>query len=244
MKTNTSLSLEEIQKFEQMADDWWNPTGQFKPLHDLTPMRMEYIVNTAKKHFVINNLKDLNVLDIGCGGGLVAEPMARLGCRVTAIDASSININIAKSHATKSNLEINYQQLLAEDLLKTGKKYQLILALEVVEHVENVEFFVQTCCQLLEVGWVLIFSTINQTIKSFFKTIIAAEYILRWLPIGTHSWSKFVKPSVICKYAASAKGQLLDLQGFSYSPLSKTWNLSSDVSSNYFIVFKSEVTEN
>jgi len=233
----TSASQDEISKFELMAEDWWNPTGKFKPLHDLTPLRLEYIVNLTKQHFKLESLKGIEALDIGCGGGLVTEPMARLGVNITGIDASGININIAKNHANKTKLEINYQQILAEDLVKSGKKFKLILALEIIEHVEDIAFFIETCVHLLEPGGLIIFSTINRTIKSYFQAIIAAEYILQWVPKGTHSWSKFVKPSEINKYASKEGGRLLDLQGLSYFPLSRSWGLTKDVSNNYFIAF-------
>lgn len=234
---NTTLSPDEIIKFEQMAKDWWNPYGKFKPLHDLTPLRLEYIIETTKKHFGFNSLENLKVLDIGCGGGLVAEPIARLNANVTGIDASIINIDIAKNHANSSDLIINYQQILAEELVTTENKYQLILALEVIEHVENIELFIKTCCQLLEPGGIIIFSTINKSIPSFFKSIVAAEYILRWLPIGTHNWSKFVKPSTIANYTESFNLELFNLQGISYSLISNTWYLTEDISNNYFISF-------
>ena len=232
----SSLSPSEIVKFEQIAKDWWNPAGKFKPLHDLNPTRIQYIIKQIEQN--LGSLQNLEILDIGCGGGLVAEPLARLGANVTAIDASALNIEIAKLHAEKSNLKINYQQILAEDLEKTGKKYQAILALEIIEHVEDVGFFIQTCCNLLEPNGLLIFSTVNKTVKSFMQTIIAAEYILKWLPIGTHSWSKFLKPSDIYQHIDLTKIKLVDLSGLEYSPFSQNWTIGQDVSNNYFITFK------
>lgn len=237
MKNNTSRLEEEIQKFEKIADQWWNPSGDFKPLHELTPTRLEYIINLTKNHFKLDSINNLKTLDIGCGGGLISEPLARLKAKVTGIDASEININIAKNHAIESNLEIDYRAILAEDLEKTQEKYDLILALEIIEHVENIEFFVETCCKLLEPNGLLIFSTINQTIKSFLESIVAAEYILRWVPKGTHQWSKFVKPSQINKYANKQNMQLIEIKGLSYSPISRNWSLTEDLSNNYFISF-------
>lgn len=234
----TSLSLTEIAKFDSMAQDWWNPTGAFKALHDLTPMRIEYIQNILKNHFKIDDFSNLTALDIGCGGGLVSEPLARLGVKVTAIDASSLNISIAQEHAHLSNLNIDYQNILAEELALTGKKFQLILALEILEHVENIEFFIKTCCSLLKKNGLLIFSTMNKTIKSYLQSIIAAEYILKWLPIGTHNWSQFVKPSTINTLMIREKAKLIDLQGIVFSPLSKNWAFSTDVSNNYFITYR------
>jgi 2-polyprenyl-6-hydroxyphenyl methylase/3-demethylubiquinone-9 3-methyltransferase len=235
--TLTTVSPDEIKKFELMSKDWWNPLGKFKPLHELTPVRLEYIINLTKRHFIIDSIESLKVLDIGCGGGLISEPMARLKADITGIDASSLNIEIAKAHAIQNNLEINYRQILAEDLVKEGNKYKLVLALEVIEHVENIELFIKTCSELIEPGGLIIFSTINQTVKSFFQAIIAAEYILNWVPIGTHSWTKFVKPSYISRHARENHLQLLEIQGLSYKILSKEWSLSQDISNNYFIAF-------
>lgn len=233
----TSLSQEEIDKFELMAEDWWNPSGKFKPLHQLTPLRLEYITNIAKKHFDVSSLENIKVLDIGCGGGLISEPMARLNTKITAIDASKVNIDIAKKHSEKLDLKINYQVSLAEDLLEDGNKFQLILALEIIEHVENIEFFIKTCFYLLDKGGVIILSTMNKTIKSYLLSIIAAEYILKWVPKGTHDWKKFVKPSEINRYAMREGGKLIDLQGMDYSVLSQKWRLTKEVSNNYFIAF-------
>lgn len=235
MNKFTTLSADEISKFEQMADDWWNPVGAFKPLHDLTPLRLEYIINIVKSHFQVDSMAQIKTLDIGCGGGIITEPMARLGAKVTGIDASKINIEIAKEHAFKSNLEIDYRAILAEDL--RDEKFQIILALEIIEHVENIEFFIETCCKLLEPKGLLIFSTINQTLKSFFQSIVAAEYILRWVPIGTHQWSKFVKPSTINKCANLHNMELIEMKGMAYNPFARKWDLTEDIGNNYFAVF-------
>ena len=234
---NTSLLQEEVDKFESIAEDWWNPNGKFKPLHQLTPLRLEYITNIAKKHFNSNSLENIKVLDVGCGGGLISEPMARLNTNITAIDASKINIDIAKKHSEKLGLKINYKTALAEDLLQENNKFQLILALEIIEHVENVEFFIKTCCNLLEEGGIVIFSTMNKTIKSYLLSIVAAEYILKWVPKGTHDWKKFVKPSEINHHVIQEGGKLIDLKGMDYSIFSQKWYLSNEVSNNYFIAF-------
>lgn len=233
----TSLSQEEIVKFEAIAEDWWNPSGKFKPLHDLTPLRIDYIKNLLNKHFKINSIDNLKILDVGCGGGLISEPLARLKAKVTAIDASPLNISIAKNHASISGLEIDYKNILVEELALKEQKFQVIIALEILEHVENVGFFIKTCCKLLEKNGIIIFSTMNKTIKSFLESIIAAEYILKWLPIGTHKWSKFIKPSTINTIMIQEKAKLIDLQGISFSPLSRTWSFSSNISNNYFIAY-------
>jgi 2-polyprenyl-6-hydroxyphenyl methylase/3-demethylubiquinone-9 3-methyltransferase len=232
MTNKSTVSEDEIKKFEAMAIEWWDPYGKFKPLHDLAPLRLEYIINSAKKHFQLPNLK---VLDIGCGGGLVSEPLARLGIDVTAIDASKVNIDIAKKHAVDMGVKVNYQNILAEDLAESGQKFQLIMALEILEHVENLELFIASCKKLLAPKGLIIFSTINRTIESFLKAIIGAEYILKWLPIGTHDWRKFLKPAEICSYAKNL--ELLDIQGVSYSMLSGIWSFSKDIKNNYFISF-------
>ena len=236
-----NISQAEITKFEQIAEQWWDPKGKFKPLHQITPLRLEYIISQAKKHFQsINNLK---ILDIGCGGGLVAEPLANLGAKVTAIDASEVSINIAKEHATKSELKINYQQISIEDLAKTKRQFQIVLALEVIEHVEDIELFIQSCCALVAHGGILILSSINQTIKSYLQSIIAAEYILRWLPIGTHQWSKFIKPSKAVSLVGQHEMDLIDMKGLSYKPFSMEWQLNDDIGNNYFLAFLKPLTD-
>ncbi|MGB4191042.1 MAG: bifunctional 2-polyprenyl-6-hydroxyphenol methylase/3-demethylubiquinol 3-O-methyltransferase UbiG [Rickettsiales bacterium] len=233
----TTLSQSELSKFELMAEDWWNPSGKFKPLHDITPLRLEYIINLSKLHFKVDSLNSIKTLDVGCGGGLVTEGLSRLGTKITGIDASAININIAKNHAKLANLNINYQQILAEDLLKTKEKFQLIIALEILEHVDNIELFIETCCKLLAPNGLLIFSTINKTFSALLQTIIGAEYILKWLPVGTHDYSKFVKPSLINKISSNQGMHVINIQGLSYNLLSNSWSLTNNIDNNYFISF-------
>lgn len=231
----STVSKAEIAKFELIAEDWWNPEGKFKPLHDLTPKRLEYIISLAKEFFKIDNFDDLKVLDIGCGGGLISEPFARLKAKVTGIDASAVNIKIANAH--KGDLDIHYQQILAEDLIKTQNKYDLILALEILEHVENIDLFINACASLLKPNGLIIFSTINRTITSYLRAIIGAEYILQWLPVGTHDWSKFLRPSEISTYAIKNNLKLYDIKGLDYSIINQEWNLSNNIKNNYFIAF-------
>lgn len=234
----STVSSEEIAKFELMAEDWWNPLGKFKPLHDLTPLRLEYIISLIKNNYHINSLGGVAILDIGCGGGVVTEPLARLKSDIMGIDASSVNIKIAKDHAKLSNLKINYQNISAEDLLKKNKKqFQVILALEIIEHVENIDLFLESCCNLLQEGGILILSTMNKTLKSFIESIIVAEYLLQWLPVGTHNWSKFIKPSQIADHIKKYNMKLVDIKGISYSILSQNWYLSDNIKNNYFISF-------
>ncbi len=231
IKNKNTVLKDEIVKFEAIADDWWNPHGKFKPLHDITPIRLEFITSRVKKYLNLP-LQKTSVLDVGCGGGLISEPLARIGCNVTGIDASDININIAKEHA--KNLDIHYMKMLVEDLVKEKQKFDLILALEVLEHIDNIEIFIRNCFNLLKPGGLLIFSTMNRTIKSFMQSILIAEYVLKWLPKGTHNWHQFLKPSEINKYAA---GRLIEACGLEYSFLNREWRLTNDISNNYFLVY-------
>ena len=199
----TTINNEEIQKFSNLADEWWDIKGKFKPLHMFNPIRIEYITEKIKHHFNIKNnksnyLKGLTILDIGCGGGLIAEPMARLGASVTGIDASYKNIKVAQLHSKNNNLKINYLNKSPEQL-KNFDKFDIILNLEIVEHVENVDLYIQSCSNLIKKEGLMFTATINRTIESYIKAIIGAEYILRWLPIGTHDWNKFIKPEELEK---------------------------------------------
>ena len=191
---STTINKEEIQKFSKLAEEWWDVNGKFKPLHMFNPIRIEYITEIIKKYFKItknkaNFLEGLNILDIGCGGGLISEPMARLGANVTGIDASEKNINIAKLHSKKSGLQINYLTASPENL-GDSEKFDIILNLEIVEHVEDVELYIKSCQKLLKENGLMFTATLNRSFASYLKAIIGAEYILRWLPIGTHDWNK------------------------------------------------------
>ena len=196
MKINT-INKKEIEKFSQIAEEWWNPNGKFKPLHRFNPIRIKYIKDNIIKDFKINHtnlpLKGLDILDIGCGGGLLSEPMARLGANVIGIDASEKNISVAKIHLKKSNLNIRYYNSSPEKF-KTKKKFDIILNMEIVEHVDDVSVFINHTSKFLKKSGIMFIATLNQTLKSYLFAIIGAEYILRWLPVGTHEWDKFVKP--------------------------------------------------
>ena len=197
MNIKNTVNKEEIDKFSKLADEWWDPSGKFAPLHKFNPIRQEYIINEISKNFDINidnpsSLKKLKILDVGCGGGLLCEPLSRLGAKVTGIDASEKNIEIAKAHARKGNINVNYICTSPE---KVNESYDVILCMEVVEHVEDLNFFYKSCSKLLNKNGLIFFATINKTIKSYLLAILGAEYVLRWLPIGTHDWKKFVKPS-------------------------------------------------
>ena len=198
----TTINQDEIQKFSKLADEWWDVSGKFKPLHMFNPIRIEYILDNIKDHFGESSkelpLKGLKILDIGCGGGLMSEPMSRLGAEVTGIDASLKNIKVAKLHAEKNNLKINYINSSPENLHQ-DENYDIILNLEIVEHVDNVDLYFESCSKLLKKNGIMFTATLNRTFTSFIKAIIGAEYILRWLPVGTHDWNKFFKPKEIEK---------------------------------------------
>mgnify|MGYP001168261451 CR=1 FL=1 len=236
---STTINKEEIQKFSKLADEWWDVNGKFKPLHMFNPIRIEYITENIKKYYKIksnksNSLEGLKILDIGCGGGLISEPMARLGAKVTGIDASEKNIEVAKLHSKKSNLQINYLSCSPENLNDLNE-YDVILNLEIVEHVENVNFYINSCYKLLKNKGLMFTATLNRTLTSYIKAIIGAEYILRWLPIGTHDWNKFIKPEELEKTLSQQKFLTVDISGMKFNPFSKKWKISSDLSVNYII---------
>ena len=235
----STINKEEIQKFSRLADEWWDVNGKFKPLHMFNPIRIEYITSMLKQHFKINNgktnfLNGLNILDIGCGGGLISEPMARLGAKVTGIDASEKNIKIAKIHSEKSKLEINYLNKSPEQL-KNEKEFDVILNLEIVEHVENVNFYIKSCYNLLKKDGIMFTATLNRSLTSYLKAIIGAEYILRWLPIGTHDWNKFLKPEELEKILHDEKFHTLDLSGLEFNPITSKWKKTQNLSVNYIV---------
>jgi len=235
----STINKEEIQKFSRLADEWWDVNGKFKPLHMFNPIRIEYITSMLKQHFKINNsktnfLNGLNILDIGCGGGLISEPMARLGAKVTGIDASEKNIKVAKIHSEKSKLEINYLNKSPEQL-KNEKEFDVILNLEIVEHVENVNFYIKSCYDLLKKDGIMFTATLNRSLTSYLKAIIGAEYILRWLPIGTHDWNKFLKPEELEKILHDEKFYTLDMSGLEFNPISSKWKKTQNLSVNYIV---------
>ena len=236
---STTINKEEIQKFSDLAEEWWDVNGKFKPLHMFNPVRIEYIIENIKKHFKISQnepsfLKGLNILDIGCGGGLISEPMARLGANVTGIDASKKNINIAQIHSKKSALKINYITASPENLSNKGE-FDIILNLEIVEHVDNVNLYIKSCSQLLKKNGLMFTATLNRSFISYVKAIIGAEYILRWLPIGTHDWNKFIKPEELENFLSQEEFSTKDIKGLKFNPFLKKWKRSNDLSVNYII---------
>ena len=238
----TTINREEIQKFSDLADEWWDVNGKFKPLHMFNPIRIEYITEKIKQEFNLINrnndfLKDLKILDIGCGGGLISEPLARLGGEVTGIDASEKNIKVAKLHSKKNNLNINYLNKSPEQL-NNSEKFDIVLNLEVVEHVENVDLYIKSCSNLLKKNGIMFTATLNRTIVSYIKAIVGAEYILRWLPIGTHDWNKFIKPEELEKKLSLANFCTIDVKGLEFNPLFNKWKKSDNLSVNYIICSK------
>ena len=240
MKSNT-INKKEIEKFSKIASQWWDPNGKFKPLHNFNPIRIEYIKNSIIKHFKIKSstksLKKINILDIGCGGGLLSEPMCRLGANVIGIDASSKNIEVAKFHAKKNNLKINYI-CSSPEKLRMGKKFDVILNMEIIEHVDDIDFFIKKSSQLLKKNGLMFVATLNKTLKSYFFAIIGAEYVLRWLPIGTHDWEKFVKPKDLIEISKRNNLNIEELDGLKFDVLKNKWNISKDKSVNYIAKFK------
>jgi len=235
MKNNT-INKKEIEKFSKIAEEWWNPDGKFKPLHKFNPIRISYIKNNIIDSFKLDNkdkpLNNIKILDIGCGGGLLSEPMCRLGAKVFGIDASDKNINVAKLHAKKNNLNINYECSSPENF-KSETKFDVILNMEIVEHVEDVDLFLESCSKLLRKKGIMFVATINKTLKSYLFAIIGAEYILRWLPIGTHEWEKFITPNELTKILEKNNLKLDSLSGMKFSLIKDEWKISSDQSINY-----------
>ena len=236
----TTVNKEEIQKFSKIADEWWDTKGKFKPLHMFNPIRIKYIKEKCISHFKLKEdspkpLTNLELLDIGCGGGLISEPMCRLGAKVTGIDASNKNINVATLHAKKSGLDINYVNTSPEQKV-IEKKFDVVLNLEIIEHVDNVDLFLESSSKLLKENGIMFIATINRTFESYIKAIIGAEYILRWLPIGTHDWQKFLKPEEIQQRFKNISLNKLNLDGLKFNILTNSWSLSSDCSVNYIIV--------
>ena len=236
----STVNKKEVEKFSKMASEWWDPKGKFKPLHKFNPIRIKYIKENIINNFKLNNkkkpLKKINILDIGCGGGLISEPMQRLGANVTGIDASIKNINIAKLHAKKNKLNIKYF-CSSPEKLNTKKKFDVILNLEIIEHVKDVKFFLESCSKLLKKNGLMFVATINKTLKSYVFAIVGAEYILRWLPIGTHEWEKFVKPEDLKKILIKYDLSLNRLEGMNFNIIKDEWSISRDLSVNYIAKF-------
>lgn len=238
----SSIDQQELKKFNRTEQEWWNQDGEFKALHAINPVRIEYITSIARKYFdIVDNKKSLlgglKIIDVGCGGGLICAPMSELGARVTGLDANEHNIKAATSYAKRNKLNIEYINDTIEEYTKSSKKYDIVLCLEVIEHVANQKEFVNNISKLVAPGGILIFSTINRTRKAYLLAIMIAEYVLRWVPRQTHDYSKFIRPSEFVRMLEETTLRLSELKGLTFSMLSQNWYLSDDIDVNYFAVF-------
>jgi 2-polyprenyl-6-hydroxyphenyl methylase/3-demethylubiquinone-9 3-methyltransferase len=237
----SSIDTAEIERFSKLASTWWDPRGPMAPLHKLNPVRLGYIRDKATAHFnrdpkKLDCLKGLRVLDIGCGAGILSEPLARLGANMVGADPSEENIAVAGAHAQDNDIEVDYRATTAEALAEAGEIFDVVLAMEVVEHVNDVGEFVATCASMVKPGGLMIAATLNRTLKSFALAIVGAEYILRWLPRGTHQWDKFVTPQELERAIEASGLNVTGERGVIYNPLADRWQLSSDMDVNYMLV--------
>lgn len=236
----TTLDPAEVEKFSRLAAEWWNPTGKMSVLHKFNPVRLAYIREAACDRFrrdrtAIDALTGLTVLDIGCGGGLLCEPLARMGASVTGIDPARTNVETARLHAADSGLAVDYRCTTAEDVAAAGERFDIVLAMEVVEHVADVDLFVEACATLVKPGGLLFMATINRTLKSYALAIVGAEYVLRWLPRGTHEWDKFVTPEELAAAMTAPGLTVTDRRGVRFDVLRDRWTETSDLSVNYMM---------
>jgi 2-polyprenyl-6-hydroxyphenyl methylase/3-demethylubiquinone-9 3-methyltransferase len=236
-----SVDQLEIDKFSDLADQWWDEKGKFKALHVLNPLRIKYIKDKTLSYFQKSDkstpFSGLSFLDVGCGGGILSEPIARLGASVLGIDASDKAIEVAKAHAKSMGLKISYECLAVENLVKKKARFDVVMAMEIVEHVADLDSFMSGVCKLVKPGGILFVATINRTVKSYLAAIIGAEYILRWVPIGTHDWSKFLKPSEIAEVLFKNELSIADIKGCAYNPIaSNQWSLSENLDINYMMM--------
>ena len=240
-ETRSTIDSEEVARFSAMAEEWWDPTGKFKPLHKFSPVRLSYIKEHVCRHFdrdpkTTDAFKGLRCLDIGCGGGLLSEPMARLGADMVGADPSETNIEIARLHMKTSGLEIDYRAETAEALAAAGETFDVVFNMEVVEHVADVPLFLEATAQMVRPGGLMFVATINRTLKAYALAIVGAEYVLRWLPKGTHSYEKLVRPSEIEGPLQTAGLTMIDRCGVTYNPLTDTWARSRDMDVNYMLL--------
>ncbi|KRA95465.1 3-demethylubiquinone-9 3-methyltransferase [Devosia sp. Root685] len=239
--SQTTINDAEIAKFTAMAEEWWDPKGKFKPLHKFNPVRLAYIRDNLVSHFSrdtsgMRPLEGLKIIDIGCGGGLLCEPLTRLGASVTGVDAAERNIAIAKIHAEKSGLDIDYRVTTSEALVEAGEKYDVVLNMEVVEHVDNVPLYMKSCADLVGPGGLMFTATLNRTARAYALAVLGAEYVLRWLPRGTHDWKKFLTPDEIRSLIARNGLTVTEGKGVTFNPIADEWRLSSDMGVNYMVL--------
>jgi 2-polyprenyl-6-hydroxyphenyl methylase/3-demethylubiquinone-9 3-methyltransferase len=241
VRSDASVDAEEVAKFAALAEEWWDPAGKFRPLHRFNPTRLGYIRDRVAAHHGRDPLNGrpmdgLEVLDIGCGGGLLAEPLTRLGARVTAIDAAERTVKIAAQHAREGGLSIDYRHATAEQLAESGETYDVVLNMEIVEHLADVAAFFAASCALVKPGGLMVVATLNRTPKAFLMAIVGAEYVLGWLPRGSHDWQKFLRPSELAAELRANAMEVSELTGVSYNPLADSWRLSRDLGVNYMIL--------
>jgi len=237
----STIDAAEVERFSALAAEWWNPNGKFRPLHKFNPVRLAYIRDQVAARFgrdprAARPFEGLRFLDIGCGGGLLCEPMARLGAEVVGADASATNIEVAKLHAAEVGVSIDYRATTAEDLADAGETFDVILNMEVVEHVADIDLFVAKCGQMVRPGGIMFVATINRTLKALGLAIIGAEYVLRWLPRGTHQFGKLVRPEELEKALVAASMRIIDRTGVTYNPLADRWARSKDMDVNYMVL--------
>ncbi|MDV3252053.1 bifunctional 2-polyprenyl-6-hydroxyphenol methylase/3-demethylubiquinol 3-O-methyltransferase UbiG [Devosia sp. BK] len=239
--SETTINDAEIAKFTAMAEEWWDPKGKFKPLHKFNPVRLAYIRDNLISHFgrdttIMRPLEGLKIVDIGCGGGLLCEPLTRLGATVTGVDAAQRNITIAKIHAEKSDLDIDYRVTTSETLATAGDKFDVVLNMEVVEHVDNVPLYMKSCADLVAPGGLMFTATLNRTARAYALAVVGAEYVLRWLPKGTHDWRKFLTPDEIHSLITRNGLKVIEDKGVVFHPIADEWRLSEDTGINYMVL--------
>ena len=239
--TDTTVNDAEISKFAAMAEEWWNPDGKFKPIHKFNPVRLGYIREHLLAQFgrdgsLMRPFEGLSILDVGCGGGLLCEPLARLGATVTGIDAAERNIAVARIHAEQSGLDINYRATTSEALAAAGERFDMVLNMEVVEHVDNVPLYMKSCADLVKPGGLTLTATLNRTARAYALAIVGAEYVLGWLPKGTHDWKKFLTPEEIRTLITRNGLRVTAETGVVYHPLADEWRRSRDMGVNYMVM--------
>ncbi|RIA55481.1 bifunctional 2-polyprenyl-6-hydroxyphenol methylase/3-demethylubiquinol 3-O-methyltransferase UbiG [Dichotomicrobium thermohalophilum] len=239
-QSDSTLDEREVERFRALAAKWWDPEGEFAPLHAIGPERLRFLREQLVLHFARDRnapepLEGLRIADIGCGGGLVSEPLARLGASITGIDPAEENVAAARAHAADSGLEIDYRAARVEDLAAEGAQFDAVIALEVVEHVPDVPAFINVCTSILRPGGLMLLSTINRTARAFALAIVGAEYVLRWLPRGTHQWDRFVTPDELAEALRASGLRVVETRGLTFNPLTREWRLSDDTGVNYFM---------